>query len=189
MKFSKIMIRVTAFILFLPHLLLFFFSKEREIIISDLYSRSEIKPRNSSVVLSDLAVRLFNDRYFRTLFYFRTTGVFSKLLRIFYPREKYFMIDIHTKLGKGVQLAHPYSTILNAESIGDNLYINHLVTVGEKNGKRPIIGNDVQLHANCCVIGGLKIGDNTIIGAGAVVVKDVPSNCVAVGNPARIIHI
>ncbi|WP_317125023.1 LbetaH domain-containing protein [Kaistella daneshvariae] len=180
--------RIIALILFFPHLMLFFFSKKRDVIIADLYSRSEEKPQQFSSVLSDLAVRLFNDRYFRTLFYFRTSGGGAKFLRIFYPREKYLIIDIQTKLGKGVQLAHPYSTILNAESIGDNLYVNHLVTVGEKNGQKPVIGNNVQLHANCCVIGGVKVGDNAIIGAGAVVVNDVPSGCFAVGNPARIIH-
>lgn len=167
--------------------MLFFFSKKKEIIIADLYSRSENNPQKLWLILSDLSMRLLSDRYFRTLFYFRESTLISKILRIFYPREKYFIIDINTKLGKGVQLAHPYSTILNAKSIGDNLYVNHLVTVGEKDGNKPIIGNNVQLHANCCIIGGVEIGNNAIIGAGAVVVKDVPPNSIAIGNPARII--
>lgn len=182
------MVKLIAFILFIPHILLFLSSENRAMIIADLYSRSEYKKQNLSSVLFDLAVRLLNDRYFRTLFYFRTTGHVSKMLRVFYPRDRYFIVDINLKLGKGVQLAHPYSTILNAESIGDNLYINHLVTVGEKNGKKPIIGNNVQLHAASMIIGGVKIGDNVIVGAGAVVVKDVPNNCIVVGNPARIIQ-
>lgn len=181
------MIRIITLILFFPHIILFIFSKNREIVIADLYSRSAERPQSFLLILSDLAFKLFNDQYFRTLFYFRESGFFTKFLRIFYPREKYFIIDINTLLGKGVQLAHPYSTILNADSIGENLYVNHLVTVGEKNGKKPIIGNNVQLHANCCVIGGVKIGDNVIIGAGAIVVKDVPPNCLAIGNPAQII--
>ena len=188
MKFSKIMRRIIALILFIPHLVLFFFSKKKEDIIADLYSRSEKKPQQFSTILSDLAVRLFNDRYFRTLYYFRESGIFAKFLRVFYPREKYFIIDINTQLGKGVHLAHPYSTILNAEIIGDNLYINHLVTVGEKNGKRPVIGNNVQLNAGCMVIGGVVIGDNVVVGAGAVVVKNIPANSVVVGNPARVIQ-
>ena len=49
---------------------------------------------------------------------------------------------------------------------------------------KPIkIGNDVWIGGNVTVIGGVTIGDNVVIGAGSVVVKDIPSNCVAVGNP------
>ena len=84
-------------------------------------------------------------------------------------------------------MAHPYSTILNAEKIGKNVYVNHLVTVGEKDGKKPIIEDGVELHANCIVIGGITIGKNARIGAGAVVTKDVPENAIAVGNLAKII--
>lgn len=181
------MIRIIAFILFVPHLLLFFFSKKRKMIIEDLYSRSSSKKTDSLNIILDLSARLFNDRYFRTLFYFRTSSFFTKVLRVFYVKDRYFIIDVSTKMGKGVRLAHPYSTILNAESIGDYLYVNHLVTVGEKNGKKPIIGNNVQLHAGCMIIGDISLGDNVIVGAGAVVLKDVPANCIAVGNPARII--
>ena len=50
-----------------------------------------------------------------------------------------------------------------------------------------IIGNDVWIGGNVCVMPGVTIGDNTIIGAGSVVTKDIPSNVVAVGNPCKII--
>ena len=180
------MIKVISLFIFAPHILLFLLSSKKEIIINDLYSRSILQTKKSKII-RDLSLRLLSDRYFRTLFYFRLQGNFTNILRLFYPREKYFIIDINTKLGKGVQLAHPYSTILNAECIGENLYVNHLVTVGEKNGKKPIIGNNVSLNAGCIVIGGISIGDNVVVGAGAVVVKDVPQNAIVVGNPARII--
>ncbi len=53
---------------------------------------------------------------------------------------------------------------------------------------RPIIvGNNVWIGGNVCVLGGVSIGDNTVIGAGSVVVKDIPGNCVAVGNPCHVI--
>lgn len=175
-----------SLLLFMPHILLFLFSTKKEIIICDLYSRT-IPKKKLFLIISDLSLRLFNDRYFRTLYYFRTRGIISKILRVFYPKEKYFTIDVNTILGKGVQLAHPYSTILNAESIGDNLYVNHLVTIGEKNGKKPRIGNNVQLNAGCIVIGGIEIGNNVIVGAGAVVVKDIADNAVVVGNPSKVI--
>lgn len=53
---------------------------------------------------------------------------------------------------------------------------------------RPIIGNNVTLGASVTIIGEIHIGDNVIIGAGSVVVKDVPNNVVIAGNPAKIIH-
>ncbi len=172
-------------LLFLPHVVLFLLSVNRPLIIQDLYAR---KSKKNGVLKQcyDLSFELLHSRFFRTLFYFRTNGVFSKLLRVLYPMHSSFTIDIHTKIGGGLQLAHPYATILNAQSLGENVYVNHLVTLGEKNGKKPVIGNNVQLHAGCIVIGGITIGNNAIIGAGAVVVKDVPSDSIAVGNPAQI---
>lgn len=152
----------------------------------DLYARKKYNPSFFGQVY-DLSRELLTNSYFRTLFYFRINGWASKILRIFYPKNKSFIIDVNTNIGGGLKLAHPYATILNAEKIGENVYVNHLVTVGEKNGKKPLIGNNVELHANSMVIGGIKIGNNAVIGAGAVVVKDVPENATAVGNPAKII--
>tara|TARA_R110002050_G_scaffold74791_7_gene160456 strand:+ start:1852 stop:2421 length:570 start_codon:yes stop_codon:yes gene_type:complete len=173
-------------LLFIPHVMLFFNHKNKQIIIEDLYC---IEPKSHSTfkIANDLTKTLAQNKYFRTLFYFRTRGVFSNVLRVFYPRDNRFTIDINTKIDGGVVLAHPYSTIINAEKIGKNLYINQLVTIGEKDGRKPIIGDNVKLYTNCTIIGGINIGNNCIIGAGAVVVKNVPDNCTVVGNPAKII--
>jgi serine acetyltransferase len=58
-----------------------------------------------------------------------------------------------------------------------------------KGGKRPITGNNIQIGCHACVIGGVHIGNNVAIGAGAVVVKDLPDIAVLVGNPAKIIKL
>lgn len=53
---------------------------------------------------------------------------------------------------------------------------------------KPItIGNDVWIGGNVCVMPGVTVGDNTVIGAGSIVTKDIPSNVVAVGNPCKVI--
>lgn len=49
------------------------------------------------------------------------------------------------------------------------------------------IGKNVWIGAGAIIVPGVHIGDNSIIGAGSVVVKDIPANCVAVGNPCRVI--
>ena len=50
-----------------------------------------------------------------------------------------------------------------------------------------MIGDQVTVGANVIIIGKITIGNNVVIGAGAVVVKDVPDNCVIAGNPAKVI--
>ena len=59
---------------------------------------------------------------------------------------------------------------------------------GKETGKRhPTIGDNVMISAGAKIIGSFTVGDNSKIGAGSVVTKDIPSYSVAVGNPARVI--
>ena len=52
-----------------------------------------------------------------------------------------------------------------------------------------IIGNNVWIGDKVCILSGVTIGDNSIIGAGSIVTKDIPANAIAVGNPARVVRI
>ncbi|MSL94924.1 hypothetical protein GKF01_11875, partial [Escherichia coli] len=66
----------------------------------------------------------------------------------------------------------------------------HNVTIGKaySGGKRPVLGNNIKVCAGSIILGDIVIGDNVTIGAGCIVVKSVPNNCVVVGNPARIVQ-
>ena len=82
---------------------------------------------------------------------------------------------------------HPFSTSINAESIGSYVSVFQDVTIGTSEGSRPIIGNNVQIFTNSVVIGDVTVGDNVVIGTCTLVNKDTPSNSVIVGIPGRVI--
>ena len=73
---------------------------------------------------------------------------------------------------------------------GDDCVIRNGVTVGLRNtGYRgsPVLGNRVDIGTGAKILGPIRIGDDVQIGANAVVLTDVPSNCIAIGVPARVL--
>ncbi|PGN53936.1 serine acetyltransferase [Priestia megaterium] len=103
-------------------------------------------------------------------------------------------LPAQTKIGKGLYLPHGCNgIIINSKSIiGDNVTIFHQVTIGvnpidvgtDIYGP-PIIGNRVFIGAGAKIIGNIKIGDYSKIGANAVVLSDVPQKSISVGIPAK----
>lgn len=168
--------------LYIPHLIM---GGGNRLIISDL-KRLEYQIDLRIPFLLQLIYHLHNNRYYRNLFYHRIGPVKSAFIQWYRPGDRYFTISYTTKIGEAMWIAHPYATIINAESIGSNFSCIHCTTIGAYQG-RAVIGNNVSLGANVTIIGNVHIGNNVTIGAGSVVVKDLPDNCVAVGNPAKVI--
>jgi serine O-acetyltransferase len=108
--------------------------------------------------------------------------------------------DFLTKLGF-IQVLHnvPISTILPhpigvviapSVKLGDSCVLYQGVTLGNKsrfNKVYPVIGNNVTVYSNAIVVGNVSVGDGAVVGAGCVVVKDVPVGGVVVGNPGRLL--
>jgi serine O-acetyltransferase len=95
-------------------------------------------------------------------------------------------ISPYALIGPGLCLMHSVGIVIGPKvSVGRNLRIYQGVTLGD--GSRPgqpKIGNDVTIGCNAAVLGGVAVGDRVVIGANAVVTRDVPDDAVAVGIPA-----
>lgn len=103
-------------------------------------------------------------------------------------------IEIHpgAKIGKGLFIDHGNGVIIGETTvIGDNVTLYQGVTLGgtgKEHGKRhPTIGNNVMISAGAKVLGSFKIGDNSKIGAGSVVLSEVPPGSTVVGVPGRVV--
>lgn len=173
-------------------------------VIPHLYKFSRLDDNQKRLILSDVEEMNYRLKKqeklgyyllcwppYRNLYYSRI-GYKGYLLKLFLPEYKYFIINCPRWGGHAFVLNHPYGTIINAESIGDHFTCCQLTTIGNKNNGQndlvPIIGNNVTIGANASVIGKVVVSDDVVIGAGSVVVKDVPEGAVVVGNPGRIIR-
>ena len=130
-----------------------------------------------------------------------------RLAHWFWVRRLYFLgrfashmgraltgIEIHpgATIGKAFFIDHGMGVVIGETSeIGDNVTLYHGVTLGGttwRKGKRhPTIGNNVVVGAGAKVLGPVKIGDNTRIGANSVVISEIPSNSVVVGIPGKVV--
>ena len=129
------------------------------------------------------------DKAFRSLFLYRQKNrPYRRWVRLLYPPLDSLYI-MTPDIGGGLFIQHGFSTYIAAESIGENCWINQQVTIGYKDSSRPpIIGNGVMITCGAKVLGPITIGDHVTIGANAVVVKDLPSDSVWGGVPAKRIR-
>ena len=89
-------------------------------------------------------------------------------------------------IGKGFRINHGCGSVIGARCvIGDNCLIHQNCTLGDKNGGRPKLGNNVVMYAGSMVLGNVSIGDNSIIGANSIVMNSFPANSILVGTPAK----
>ncbi|MBV0891398.1 serine acetyltransferase [Paracoccus sp. Z118] len=125
-------------------------------------------------------------RWARTLankFYGLLNFFVTPWTRVFMPPQTRIGKDFHIIHCEGSISIHPGAVI------GDRLGVMHNVTIGTNMGpEAPVIGDDVFIGVNSCVLGGIRIGNRVRIGANTAVTTDVPDDCIAVGSPARIVR-
>jgi len=103
-------------------------------------------------------------------------------------RKYGIQIPIGMSIGAGFYIGHGIGIVINGKAIiGKHCNISQFLTIGSNKETPAIIGDNVYIGPQVCIVENVNIGDGAKIGAGAVVVKDVPSGATAVGNPARIV--
>ncbi|GLI63802.1 hypothetical protein VaNZ11_006887 [Volvox africanus] len=149
------------------------------------------------------------DRYTQAILYFKgfqavqsyriahwlwQKGRKSLALAIQSRMSEVFHVDVHPAavLGRGIMIDHATGVVIGETAVvGDNVSMLHHVTLGGSGTGRgvrhPTIGHGVLLGAGVTVLGPVTVGAGSKLGAGSVVVSDIPCHSVAVGVPARII--
>ena len=113
-------------------------------------------------------------------------GLIMRVCRVIYSIDLPYTCEI----GKNVVFQHNgLGCVIHSRAvIGEGTEIYQNVTIGGRNGRgHPIIGKNVFIGAGACILGGITIGDNAIIGANSTVIEDVPEGGVVVGNKAKLI--
>jgi serine O-acetyltransferase len=106
-------------------------------------------------------------------------------------------IDPGSQIGPGLKIPHPCGIVIGPCRIGRNFMILQNVTIGMKRfsddeaspESYPDIGDDVTISSGAAILGGLRIGSGSLIGANAVVLSNIPDGRVAVGAPAKLVPI
>lgn len=115
------------------------------------------------------------------LLYYYLFGYVRTRLQIEIPRT--------TAIDAGLRIDHFGGIIVNCQLIaGKNLTLTNGVVIGQTNTGVPCFGEGVTLGVGAKIIGGLTLGDNVQVGAGAVVTKSFPENAIIAGVPARLIR-
>lgn len=119
----------------------------------------------------------------------------STLISAFYRAVSLYLIglDVPTsvRMGKRVVIHHGIGLVINDRAvIGSDVTLRHGTTIGSaaEDLPAPVIGDGVDVGSNVVIMGPIRIGEGAVIGAGSVVVHDVPPGATVVGNPARVLR-
>lgn len=94
-----------------------------------------------------------------------------------------------TKIGYGFYIGHGIGIVINGGTvIGNNVNVSQFLSIGTNKRTPAVIGDNVYIGPNVCIVENVHIGNNTTIAAGAVVAKDVPEGATVGGVPAKVLN-
>lgn len=104
-------------------------------------------------------------------------------------------ISMKTEIGRGLLIRHSWGIAIGCERIGENFTVFPHVFIGTKTGEPgdlelqdvPVIGDNVTIYVGSKVFGNIHVGNNAVIGASSLVLKDVPQGATVAGIPAKIV--
>lgn len=115
-------------------------------------------------------------------------GLFSKIMHRRYTLKYGMQIPYTTKIGYGFYIGHGVGVVINGGTIiGNNVNISQFLSIGTNKRTPATIGDNVYIGPHVSIVEDVQIGSNTTIGAGSVVIKDIPENSTAAGCPAKVI--
>ncbi len=122
----------------------------------------------------------------------RILFVMSRAILKHFAYEYHFDISFQAQIGPGLVIAHfGYIIVMKNDVIGENCTLRPGVVFGKKlteETRGAVVGDNVNFGVGSVIVGDVKIGNNVIVGANSVITKDVPSNCVVAGAPAKVLR-
>lgn len=172
---------------FAPHLAAYARSEQKPLIDADVRRWLAVKHLEASPTRGLLHLLTWYPE-FRSLFVFRLGLAGHALRPLAAGMPTLFLHTDRERVGPGLFVQHGFATVVAARSIGANCWINQQVTIGYTDDVScPTLEDDVTVAAGAKVLGDVTLGRGTVVGAGAVVVRDTPAMSVVAGVPARVV--
>ena len=158
----------------------------KHVVIEELYHWKKCDKRKEVSRFDIFSGLMLERKEYRSLLQYRfNRGGAKLLLKILFPGMETLYINT-SKIGPRLFIQHGFATNISAKQIGSDCWINQQVTIGYNGqGNPPIIGNNVMITCGAKVLGNITVGDDSVIGANAVVINDVEPGAIMGGIPAK----